>query len=68
MNTGSCLATAGNSAWIFHMASSRSPAGWPTLTIQNGRVSLGSVNEAAFGVKFLLNTGQFTSADEWEWE
>ena len=45
-----------------------SPAGWPTLTIQNGRVSLGSVNEAAFGVKFLLNPGQFTSADEWEWE
>ncbi|MFM8470899.1 MAG: hypothetical protein ACKODH_13215 [Limisphaerales bacterium] len=45
-----------------------SPAGWPTLTIENGRVSLGSVTEAAFGVKFLLNTGQFTPADEWEWE
>jgi L-alanine-DL-glutamate epimerase-like enolase superfamily enzyme len=45
-----------------------SPAGWPTLTIQNGRVALGSLNEAAFGVKFLLNPGQFTPADEWEWE
>jgi hypothetical protein len=45
-----------------------SPAGWPTLTIERGRLSLGSVNEAAFGVKFLLNTGQFTPADEWEWE
>ena len=45
-----------------------SPAGWPTLAIQNGRVSLGSVNEAAFGVKFLLNPSQFIPADEWEWE
>ena len=45
-----------------------SPAGWPTLMIQNGRVSLGSVNEAAFGVKFLLNPSQFTPADEWEWD
>ena len=45
-----------------------SPAGWPTLTIERGRVALGSVNEAAFGVKFLLNPGQFTPADAWEWE
>lgn len=45
-----------------------SPAGWPTLTIERGRVALGSVNEAAFGVKSLLNTSQFTHADAWEWE
>lgn len=45
-----------------------SPAGWPTLTIERGRIALGSVNEAAFGVKFLLNTSQFTPADEWEWD
>ncbi len=45
-----------------------SSAGWPTLAIQNGRIALGSVNEAAFGVKFLLNTSQFTHADAWEWE
>ena len=45
-----------------------SSAGWPTLAIQNGRVALGSVNDAAFGVKFLLNTSQFTPADAWEWE
>ena len=45
-----------------------SPAGWPTLAIHAGRVALGSVNEAAFGVKFLLNPGQFTHADEWEWD
>lgn len=45
-----------------------SPAGWPTLTIERGRIALGSVNAAAFGVKFLLNPGQFTPADAWEWE
>lgn len=45
-----------------------SPAGWPTLTIRHGRVALDSVNEAAFGTRFLLNPGQFTPADEWEWE
>jgi hypothetical protein len=45
-----------------------SPAGWPTLTIRHGRVALDSVNEAAFGTRFLLNPGQFTPADEWDWE
>lgn len=44
----------------------RSPAGWPTLSIRNGRVALDSVNAAAFGVKFLLNPGEFTQADEWD--
>lgn len=43
-----------------------SPAGWPTLTIRHGRITIDSVNDAAFGVKFLLNTSQFTPADEWE--
>ncbi len=42
------------------------PAGWPTLAIRHGRVALGSVNEAAFGVRFLLNPGEFTHADEWD--
>ncbi len=49
---------------LYHASS----AGWPTLSIRHGRVALGSVNEAAFGVKFLLNPGQFAHADEWDCE
>jgi L-alanine-DL-glutamate epimerase-like enolase superfamily enzyme len=41
----------------------RSPRGWPTLTIQGGRVALDSVNTAPFGTGFALDVEQFTPAD-----
>ena len=45
----------------------RSGAGWPTLKISNGEVKLATVNEAPFGVRFLLDAGQFTPAEKWNW-
>ncbi|MBI3876035.1 MAG: hypothetical protein HY300_08795, partial [Verrucomicrobia bacterium] len=38
----------------------RSDAGWPTLTIRNGNISLNSVNGSPFGVRFLVDVAQFT--------
>jgi hypothetical protein len=37
----------------------RSRAGWPTLRIAGGEVSLDSINRAAFGTGFVLEMGQF---------
>ncbi|MBG87510.1 MAG: hypothetical protein CMO80_11500 [Verrucomicrobiales bacterium] len=44
-----------------------SEAGWPTLNIRDGKIPLASVNESAFGVRFLLDTTEFTPASKWEW-
>lgn len=41
-----------------------SPAGWPTLTIRDGRVQLGTVNAAPFGVGFPFDVKPFTPADQ----
>jgi L-alanine-DL-glutamate epimerase-like enolase superfamily enzyme len=43
----------------------RSEAGWPTLNIKDGSISLSSVNEAPFGVRFLLDSSQFTPSQTW---
>ena len=43
----------------------RSAAGWPTLHIVNGNVTLTTVNESPFGVRFLLDAAQFTPAAKW---
>lgn len=45
----------------------KSPAGWPTLNIRDGEINLASINESAFGVRFLLDPAQFTAADQWQW-
>lgn len=45
----------------------RSDAGWPTLSIRDGEINLASINESAFGVRFLLDTSQFTPAAQWQW-
>jgi hypothetical protein len=37
-----------------------SPARWPTLTIRDGRIDLGSINESPFGVRFLVDVKPFT--------
>jgi hypothetical protein len=38
-----------------------SAAGWPTLMVRQGKIRLGSVNQAPFGVRFLLDVDQFSS-------
>ncbi|MBI1918531.1 MAG: hypothetical protein HYS12_27885 [Planctomycetes bacterium] len=38
---------------------------WPTLTIEDGRLSLKSINAAPFGVAPLVNVEQFTPLAEW---
>lgn len=45
----------------------RSEAGWPTLNIREGEINLASINESAFGVRFLLDPSQFTPAAQWQW-
>jgi len=40
---------------LYHTA----PAGWPTLRVTGGAVSLDSINRAPFGVGFALDTAQF---------
>jgi hypothetical protein len=42
-----------------------SPAGWPTLAIHEGKISLRSVVSAPFGVMPLLNVDQFLTVAEW---
>jgi hypothetical protein len=39
------------------------PAGWPTLRINRGMVSLDTVNRAPLGVGFELETGEFQTVD-----
>ena len=46
---------------LYHAAQ----AGWPTLTIQNGELDLGSVVSAPLGVGFELDVEQFKPVDEW---
>ncbi len=43
----------------------RTPAGWPALTITDGRLELGSINAAPFGVGFALDVEQYTAVAEW---
>jgi hypothetical protein len=43
----------------------RSPQGWPTLRIEGGRLELGSVLAAPFGVGFELDLSEFTPAGAW---
>ncbi len=45
----------------------RSPAGWPTLRVRQGQVQLDSINQAPFGVGFLLEVDQFTPRAQWVW-
>ncbi|MFT4691231.1 MAG: hypothetical protein ACI9OD_003454 [Limisphaerales bacterium] len=45
----------------------RTERGWPSLHISKGQIALASVNESAFGVRFLLDTTEFTPASKWEW-
>jgi hypothetical protein len=40
-------------------------ADWPTLTIQNGTLAIGSLLAAPFGVKPLVRVEQFTPLEEW---
>jgi L-alanine-DL-glutamate epimerase-like enolase superfamily enzyme len=47
---------------LYHAAA----AGWPTLTIQDGRLRVESLNRAPFGVGFALDVTQFTPADRFE--
>jgi L-alanine-DL-glutamate epimerase-like enolase superfamily enzyme len=42
-----------------------SPAGWPTLAIQDGSLSISSLQAAPFGVGFPLRVEQFTPLDAW---
>jgi hypothetical protein len=44
----------------------RHPAGFPTLTIKKGRINLGSVLQAPFGVGADLDPTVFTLVDEWD--
>jgi hypothetical protein len=36
-----------------------SPAGWPTLRVEEGRLNLDSINKSPFGVGFELDCGLF---------
>jgi len=44
----------------------KSSDGWPTLSIQAGRVSMESINNAPFGVGFEIATDELTPATDWE--
>jgi hypothetical protein len=46
----------------------RHPAGFPTLAIYEGKIDVGSVVDAPFGVGFLLDPTQFTPLDAWQYE
>jgi hypothetical protein len=39
--------------------------GWPTLTVANGEIALGSVNSAPFGVAVDLDVDQFPALEQW---
>ena len=42
------------------------PDGWPTLQINDGRVSMDTINRAPFGVGFAIDMGELTHAADWE--
>ena len=42
------------------------PDGWPTLQINDGRVSMETINRAPFGVGFAIDMGELTHAADWE--
>ena len=44
----------------------KSHDGWPTLNIQEGRVSMESINLAPFGIGFEVAMGELTPATDWE--
>jgi hypothetical protein len=44
----------------------KSPDGWPTLNIRDGRVSMDSINRAPFGVGFEAAMDALTPAADWE--
>lgn len=44
----------------------RHPHGYPTLTIEQGRIAIGSLLAAPFGPAFPLDPTIFTPVDEWE--
>jgi hypothetical protein len=43
----------------------RSSAGWPTLDLRDGKLKLGSVNAAPFGVGPVIDVERFTPLDDW---
>lgn len=43
-----------------------SPARWPTLSIQNGTITVTSLNQSPFGVGFHLDVAEFSTAEEWQ--
>jgi len=46
----------------------RHPSGFPTLDVRAGRIEVGSVVDAPFGTRFLLDSTQFTPLSEWRFE
>ncbi len=42
-----------------------SPAGWPTVRIAEGQLGIASLNATPFGVRFVLDPGQFTPRSQW---
>ena len=55
-------ATLEHHADLYH----QDPDGWPTLSIQKGRVSMESINNAPFGVGFELAMDKLTPTADWE--
>ena len=55
-------ATLKHHADLYHQGSDA----WPTLKIQEGRVSMESINKAPFGVGFKIATNKLTPASDWE--
>lgn len=46
----------------------RHPAGYPVIDVRAGRIAVGSVVDAPFGTRFLLDTAGFTSLESWRFE
>ena len=46
----------------------RHERGYPTLDIRDGKIAVGSVVDAPFGVGFAFDPGRFTPLDEWTFE
>jgi hypothetical protein len=44
------------------------PLGFPTLAVRGGRIDVGTVVDAPFGTRFLLDSTQFTPLDDWRFE
>lgn len=47
---------------LYHVASD----GWPTLNINDGRISMGTINSSPFGTGFAIDTSDLTPAVDWE--